>query len=107
MNKAYELVAETEGKAAGQMNAETRRQAEADKWYAEQMMRPELRRLRRSDPVKYEARMAEIEGEYQRRTGTAPTKASPAPAPSASSPSAPASAPRTRIKFDAQGNPVQ
>jgi hypothetical protein len=78
MNKAYELVAETEGKAAGQMNAETRRQAEADKWYAEQMMRPELRRLRRSDPVKYEAKMAEIEEDYRRRTGVAPAKASPA-----------------------------
>jgi hypothetical protein len=87
MNKAYELVAETEGKAAGQMNAETRRQAEADKWYAEQMMRPELRRLRRSDPVKYEAKMVEIEEDYQRRTGAAPTKA-PAPRP------APSTAPR-------------
>jgi hypothetical protein len=85
MNKAYELVAETEGKAAGQMNAETRRQAEADKWYAEQMMRPELRRLRRSDPVKYEAKMTEIEEEYRRRTGTAPT-AAPKPAPSSSAP---------------------
>jgi hypothetical protein len=85
MNKAYELVAETEGKAAGQMNAETRRQAEADRWYAEQMMRPELRRLRRSDPVKYEAKMTEIEEDYRRRTGAAPT-AAPKPAPSSSAP---------------------
>jgi hypothetical protein len=88
MNKAYELVAETEGKAAGQMNAETRRQAEADKWYAEQMMRPELRRLRRSDPVKYEAKMTEIEEDYRRRTGVAPT-AAPKPAPSPSAPTPP------------------
>jgi hypothetical protein len=85
MNKAYELVAETEGKAAGQMNAETRRQAEADKWYAEQMMRPELRRLRRSDPVEYEAKMTEIEADYRRRTGAVPT-AAPKPAPSSSAP---------------------
>lgn len=68
MDKAYDEVAETEGKAAPTIRAETDRQAQADKWLRDEVnFNREVRKLK-GTPA-YAAKLKELEEESKRRYG--------------------------------------
>lgn len=86
MDKAYDEVAETEGKAASTIRAETDRQDKADKWLREEVnFNREVRKLK-GTPA-YADKLKELEEESKRRYGVrgrlseeTPTR-NPPPAP--------------------------